>query len=96
MTSDDPLLVHDAVERGRRFPAQSDESFTDGVVRSVQLELRLVVCVRAKRLGQLEGDQAAPTIPVFTHTIGGKASAISVHVAPSSREPYSLPLLVPK
>jgi len=96
MTSDDPLLIHDAVERGRRFSAQGDESFTDGVERSLQLELRLVVCVRAKRLGQLERNQAAPTIPVLTHTIGGRASAISVHVAPSSREPYSLPLLVPK
>jgi hypothetical protein len=26
-------------------------------------------------------------VPVFTHTMGGSASAISVHDAPSSREP---------
>jgi len=87
VTSDDPLLIHDAVERGRRFPAQGDESFTHSVVRAVKLELRLVVCVGAKRLRQLESDQAAPTIPVLTQTIGGSASAISVHVVPSSREP---------
>jgi hypothetical protein len=39
---------------------------------------------------------ARPTTAVFTHTIGGRPSAICVHVFPPSADPYSRPERVPR
>jgi len=46
--------------------------------------------------GATDKSLAAGERPAFTQTIGGSPSASSFHVSPSSREPNTLPLRVPK
>ena len=82
-----PALVHDSVERSRRLSAERGERVTDGLARLVEHQRRILVRVRAEHVWQLDSYQAAPAVPVFTHTMGGSASAISVHDAPSLLEP---------
>lgn len=87
MTSHFSLLVHDSIERARRLSAQRGERITQSLARLVEHQRRILVRVRAENVRQLDGYQDAPAVPVFTQTIGGSASAISVHDAPSSLEP---------
>ena len=87
VTSHVSALVHDPIERSGRLSTERRERVTDGLARVVEHQRWILLRVRAKRVRQLDGNQAAPAVPAFTHTIGGSAAAISVHDAPSSREP---------
>ena len=96
VSSDAPSLIHDALERARRSLSECIERVADGPVPAIENHRRLRPCVGAKRLWQFQRDHAAAVAEAFTHTIGGRPSAISVQFVPPSADPNSFPLRVPK
>ena len=96
VSSDAPSLIHDALERARRSLSECIERVADGPVPAIENYRRLRPCVGAKRLWQFQRDHAAAVPEAFTHTTGGRPSAISVQFVPPSADPNSFPLRVPK
>ena len=90
------LFVNNAIEHAWRSSPERRESVTNRLARLIDLHYCFPINRQPKRFRQLDRNHCPLMTAVFTHTTGGNPSASSRHVAPSSIEPNSLPLRVPK
>src|SRR5688572_1742291 len=90
------LLVNDPVQHTRRSSPERCQRVADSCARLIDFHDCLPTDRQAKRLRELDRDHCSVMTAAFTQTTGGNPSASSRHVAPSSIEPNSFPLRVPK
>lgn len=89
-------LVDNPVEYRGRFGAQVVECSADGSASRVERDGRPAVYVDAERPGEFEADHVEVGDAAFTQTIGGRPPASCCQLDPSSLDPNSFPLRVPK
>ncbi len=98
------LFGQDAIAQARVEPPDLFQRLADGREGRLDRHAPPAFGVRGQRPGQGHADahqamrrpRAFSTAAAFTHTTGGRPSAISFQDEPPSAEPNSLPLRVPK
>src|SRR5688572_24529421 len=89
-------LRHDAVAQPRALVPEHRQGILDGSCLTMGADIAAIPRELAQRAGDDEVHGHHGTMAALTATTGGSASAIDVQDRPSSADPNSLPLRVPK